>query len=182
MSVTDNELTWRKVFAGPGIDVSGWSLDKRLRLPDWCFGNREVMSVSNTTTGVGNFSWKISGITLPTEICIWTLGILVRTNDSYISTVRIGFLDTLPTTIGEMDLAIPILPDFGSTTYTPPRIALADEGREVWQFNLRKGIDTGGLKMALELKCGGTEVALIVFLVYSELPTEIPAFLNPDIP
>lgn len=159
------------------MDISKWSIDERMRLPDWCFGNRNLVMAANTANGAGTIRWDISETTLPEKICIWQVGILPRNLDSVNSYIRFGFLSTKPTSEAEMDLAKPVLPNFGYTAYTPPRVIMPASGTEIWQFFLRMGVSTGKKKLAIELKCGLTQFSAIVFMLYSELPTNISGWL-----
>ena len=160
------------------MDISKrWTIDERMRLPDWCFGSREVAGVSRTAVGVGVTAWAISALALPKEACIWEVGIIPRAIDSTNSYVRFGLNDTLPTNTGEMDLSIPILPNFGTSPPQPPKIYLAT-GVEVWKFAPRKGLDTKGKKLTIELNCfTGPKVAMFVYVVFSGLPTNISGWL-----
>lgn len=159
------------------MDVSGWTIEQRMRFPDWCFGNRRILSVSVGNNTAGTFRWKISGTTLPDQICIWSVGIYPRYIDSYSSYIRLAFAATVPTTEAEMNAATPALPDFGELIYTPPRIYLADGGYEVWQIPLRKGMDVTGKKLVVELYCATVKVHLLPYLTFSELPTNMEGWL-----
>jgi len=129
------------------MDVSGWTIEQRMRLPDWCFGNRRIFSLTETVGVAAGLVWKKSPITLPANICLWSVGILPRLLDSWSSYIRVGFATAVPTSEAQMDASIPVMPDFGNYLYTPPRIYMAAAGTEVWQFNLRKGIATSGCSL-----------------------------------
>lgn len=159
------------------MDVSGWTIDQRMRLPDWCFGNRKIIALNMRAVGAGVFYWRISGVTLPQDICIWQIGMFPRFVDSMNSYFRVGLRATVPTSEAEMDEAVPVLPDFGAINYTPPRIHLMDGGTSVWQFFHRKGMETGGKKLVAELWCSTSDVALIFYMLYSELPTNMAGWL-----
>lgn len=160
------------------MDVSGWTIDQKMRLPDWCFGNRSIISLTLGITGAGNFRWAISSVVLPTEICMWKLSILFRWCDNESSRVRFGFRATLPTSEAEMDTSMPVFPDLGDAAYSPPRIFLTDWGHEVWEFETRTGIVIGaGLKLTGEIKSAGTAAKVLLVIVYSGLPTNMAGWL-----
>lgn len=159
------------------MDVSGWTVDQRMRFPDWAFGNRKVTSVSKTVNGPNGIGWKISAVALPDPICIWELCITPVVADVYPGILRIGLADTLPTTEDQMNATIPLLPDFGDLSLTPPRIVLGTARYEVWRFPIRKGMATGGKKVVIELRCPQTKLNLLIHLVYSELPTSMAGWL-----
>lgn len=162
------------------MDVSGWTLAQKMELPDWCFGSRKLMGVSQTRAVPGATDWVIHTTNLPLEICIWQVRIFWRHQDDWASFIRMGFRATVPVNTGQMDTAIPILPDFGNVVYTPPRIHCASGGHEVWAIDLRKGMNTGAHKMVMEMYVNTDKVSVIFTIVFSELPTEIPAHLDPN--
>lgn len=163
-----------------GVDVSGWTLAQRMELPDWCFGNRRIFSLTETVAVAAGLVWKKSPITLPANICLWSVGVLPRLLDSWNSYIRVGFAAAVPTSEAEMNAAIPLMPDFGNYLYTPPRIYMASSGTAVWQFNLRKGMATGGGSLVMETKAAAVILSVMFFVVYSELPTQVPAHLDPN--
>ena len=148
-----------------------------MQLPDFCFGQRKITSRGIGVSGAGNKGWNITGEVLPKNICIWQFGIIPTQLDSYLSYCRIGWLAETPTSVADMDKAGIIFPNWDHNGYDPPRIYLAGAGTVPWMFNLRQGSNTGGRRMAIELNCASTLVAVVVFLVYSELPTNISGFL-----
>lgn len=182
MGVLDNQLNWRRVFPDTGKDVSGWALAKRMRLPDWCFGDREIIGIDKSATGSGDMTWEISSLALPANICIWHIGFFLNLAEKSPSYARIGLTAALPVNEGQMDAAVEVLQYFGDVDYAPRRIYFSNDITEPWQFPLRKSLATGGKKLTLEVYCGTTKIAVTVFMVYSELPIEVPAFSNPDIP
>lgn len=158
------------------MDVTLWNLASRMKLPDHCFGNRQAISVQIKAVGVGAMDWRISTVVLPDPICIWEVGILPLTLDTSKAYIRVGLLDNLPGNEAAMNLAVPILPNFGNIGFTPPRIAMADAGYNTFQFVLRKGIVTGGKKVAVECYSDAVELKVQFYLVFSELPNLIPGW------
>lgn len=182
MAVTDNELTWRKVFPGPGIDVSGLSLAERMALPDWCFGNRQLIGVYVSQTGPSNYIWGISDIALPDPCCIWQLQIDSMPNPGGRGTMRFGLANTVPTSDGEMDNADEIFPYFGQPNTGPNLINVYGLEYMAFIIDARKGMVTGGKKLVVQLFARDDTNRIDCRLLVSALPDEIPAFLNPDIP
>lgn len=182
MGVTDNQLNWRRVQPWSPVDVSGWTLAQKMSLPDWCFGNREVIGIDKSATGSGDIQWEISSLALPANICIWHIGIFLNLAEKSPSYARIGLTAAKPTNVGEMDAAVEVLQYFGDVDYAPRRIYFSNDITEPWQFPLKKSLATEGKKLTLEVYCGTTKIAVTVYMVFSELPISVPAFLNPDIP
>lgn len=184
MSVFDNQLNWRRVWPGPGVDVSSWTVAKRMALPDWCFGGRQVISARVAIFAADTFGWAISDVALPDPCCIWQVGIIIRQSDHRSNYLRMGLLDNVPTSEGDMDNAVEILPDFGSSSNTPERIYLFDGGPVYIEPQVRMGLATASKKLVVEGKvyADGTALLGMIHVVVSELPTVIPVFFNPEIP
>lgn len=162
------------------MDVSGWTVDELMRLPDWCFGNRELYGcrVANNVPNTGK--WFISTIALPDPACIWSGGIFISENDHQFSHVRWGLRSAVPTSEAEMNSCINFLPEFGNPAYAPPRILLpAVEGFNI-QLQIRKGVVTGGTKFVCEgfLHAAGTMLTLTMYIVASGMPTSMASWLS----
>ncbi|MBA7679125.1 hypothetical protein ES703_87408 [subsurface metagenome] len=159
------------------MDVSSWTLAQRMRLPDWCFGNRDLLMLSLGVWTGGGFGWVIGAEALPQQICIWQMGVVIRRNESADNYFRLGMRATIPTTEAHMNDSTPLFPKWGNINYTPPRITLPAETDQVWFFNTRNGIDTGGLKFVGEIWGDDCAAMAQVNIVYSELPTSMAGWL-----
>jgi len=162
------------------MDVSGWTLDEKMRLPDWCFGNRELVMLSMGVWLGGGFFWVALATDLPAQICIWQMGVVVRRNDSADNYFRIGMRATVPLNEAQMNASTPVFPEWGNLAFTPPRITLPEATDQVWFFNTRCGIETGGLRFVGEVWGNACPAMVQINIVYSELPAEIPAHLDPN--
>lgn len=182
MGVVDNQLNWRKVYPDTGVDVSGWSLAKRMALPDWCFGNREAIGCEVNCVNADQDYWAISEIVLPDPVCFWSLGFWFRQPAFARIRFRFGLRATIPTSVAEMNGATEILPYIGAITTGPNYLRIGSFDTFVTDLVLRKGMATGGLKLVMEVQSTSVNTRADLFVVYSELPTEIPAFSNPNIP
>lgn len=180
MGVIDNQINWRRVWPGPGFDVSTWTVAKRMELPDWCFGNRVVSGVKLYIANGPDVDWFISAVNLPASVCFWDLYWFQKNIENPSSYIRLGLRATVPTSVEEMNTAVPILPFFGSTTMTPPKIYFVDAKFEVFHFITRMGMETGELKVVVEANCASGILSGTLGVVYSELPKAIPAFFNPE--
>jgi len=164
------------------MDVSGWTVDERMCLPDWCFGNAVILScrVANNVPNTGK--WAISTRVLPDQACIWSVGFWSTANDWAFSHCRMGLRDVVPTSVAEMDTSQNIFPDLGINTYSPPRILVPTQSGWSLHVNVRKGIETAGRKFVCEafLHAAGNIIGLHMYIVVTGLPTEIPAHLDPN--
>lgn len=159
------------------MDVSGWTIDQKMRLPDWCFGNRQVIAAYANTPEIATCYWGISEIALPDPVCIWSLGWWLGKAASAYYDFRFGLRDTVPTSIAEMDTAVEILPYLGSPHAGPNTLRVEYIETAVSQIDLKKGMVTGGKKLVVEIKSSVQWVACNVFLVCSELPTDMASWL-----
>lgn len=159
------------------MDISGWTVDQRMRFPDWCFGNRKVIGVSGTATGVGVFYWVAAFIVMPDPVCLWAVNIFPRKVSSTNDYIRVGFRASKPTSEAQMDESIPIFPNFPHPAHQPPRIFMSESGLEVWRFDVRKGMVTGGFKLVMEVHSATVKTSILFSLVYSELPTNMAGWM-----
>lgn len=159
------------------MDVSGWTIDQRMRLPDWCFGNRHFIMCNVSTGTTEPFQWGISEFAFPDPACIWLFDLLYLPFTDGKGYVRVGMADAVPTSEAEMDAAAEIFPGYGFPNPGPNVIS-------VWQtvfihraLAVRKGLVTGGKKLVVETyRFSGSYIIDCSFLV-SELPTSMAGWL-----
>lgn len=162
------------------MDVSGWTLAKRMELPDWCFGNKWIIGCPVKTLLTGTNYWGISEVSLPDPVCIWTLGCWVRTEEFVSLTTRIGLRATIPTSDVEMDAAIEMFPLLGAPRVGPNLVRFGFLYSEAFFMKVRKGMNTDGLKLVVQVCSTVLNVYVQFSLLVSELPTRIPAHLDPN--
>lgn len=159
------------------MDITGWSIEQRMRLPDWCFGNRELTGayVSRNPTGL---VWAIGTLVLPDPACIWTVYITSMPNAGMMSYVRVGLADTVPTSEAEMNAAVEILPHGWQARAGPNRISLLSGAYALLVYDVRRGMATGGKKLVIEMDnifYGWNRVE--ADLIVSGLPTDMAGWL-----
>ena len=159
------------------MDVSGWTTDQRMRLPDWCFGNRQLVSVRVNATSATSNQWGISTIVLPDPVCIWEIMFEVESVGGGYGYFRIGLAHVVPTSQPEMNLADDILPDYGLPYAGPKDIFFLQITSAKWKFKLRKGMATGGKKLVVENSCTAPDFHIIVSMTVSGLPTSMAGWL-----
>lgn len=158
------------------MDVSGWTLAKRMKIPDQYFPNRQIVSAYKVGGVAGVFGWAISGVALPDPACIWEVGFVLPQSDSANNYFRVALRGTVPTTEAEMNGAINVFPDLGDIAATPPKIYANSTGSPRWSIKLRKGFVTGGNKLVLEIYPVGNIIRVLAYMVVSGLPTNVPAW------
>lgn len=181
LATVDNQLNWRRVFPDAPTDVSGWDLANRMKLPDWCFGSKRVVSTYALAIGAPDTKWSISLTALPDPCCIWTMFVFWMPEPPAVGHVRIGLADVVPTSAAEMSAADEIFPDLGSFSAGPNYFPMHAQTYTLWQINVRKGMVTDGKYLVAEAYVVSGKVRVEAGLVVSELPTEVPAFLDPNL-
>ncbi len=161
------------------MDVSDWTIDQRMRLPDWCFGNRKLLSLQVNVIAEGSFRWYITTESLPDPACIWAVGFSVSDSDQKYNYIRMGLADNVPMNEAQMDATTPLFPYFGSTVFAPPKIYVPTKSGVAFYIVSRKGLVTGGKKFVAEawLNVGGTILFGHLYILVSELPTSMAGWL-----
>jgi len=159
------------------MDISGWTIEQRVRFPDWVFPVRQVISARIFNIVNNSYVWAISDIGLPDPCMIWKIGMLFRISDSQNNWMRMGLRDTVPTSEAEMNDSVEILPHWGGTVDAPEKIHLFIGNGVYLELDIRKPMATGGKKLVLEGRCEGNDIRVLVHLVVSGLPTDMAGWL-----
>lgn len=158
------------------MDVTGWPLEQRMMLPDWCFGARSTDGVYLICPVSAVKYWGISNIVLPDPVCVWSVGWFVSVVATGELLIRVGFRATVPTSEAEMDEAVEILPGIGVPMTGPSVIRVVTPHNLGTMIHFRKGIATTGLKLVVQIQHTKVPGHVSFFMVYSALPTLIPAW------
>lgn len=160
------------------MDITGWTIDQKMRLPDWCFGNREVYGLFQRRNAVG-FMWGICPCALPDPACIWQLVITSIPDANGKGYVRIGLADAVPTNEAEMNAAVELFPCVWDQRPGPNRIWLYAMQYVMLSFNPRKGMVTNGKKIVVELYVAvNIYMRIDVAMVVSGMPTDMAGWLE----
>lgn len=160
------------------MDISKrWTIDERMRLPDWCFGNRTLIGVYSSNFDVGTYSWEISELSFPDPVCLWSFGFCGLYKAGDVGWLRVGLSKTVPTSVAEMDATTEIIPCFGLPHAGPNAIYLNSEVYVFEHFEIRKGIKTGGEYLVMENRNIAGLSRLHCWFIVSELPTNISGWL-----
>lgn len=159
------------------MDVSGWTIAQRMRFPDWCFGNRELVSVFTLNEAVGTYVYNISTLALPDPVCIWQVCFQSVPDATGGGRIRVGFAAAVPTNEAEMDAAVDFLPHFGHVVTGPNKILFQEPNYVFFSFDVRKGLVTGGKKLVSSTYCTVAKVRINCFLLVSGLPTDMAGWL-----
>lgn len=159
------------------MDVSGWTVDQRMRFPDYCFGNRQLIGVYVANYVETTFAWGISDIPLPDPVCIWQMNVLCPETAAAHGNYRAGLADVVPTSHAEMDNAVEIYPYYGVPHAGPNLVQRNAYGWSNVVIDFRKGMVTGGKKLVVENECIVGVSRVIFSLLVSGLPTSMQGWL-----
>lgn len=162
------------------MDVSGWTPAQRLKFPDWCFPERQVIGVYTSNPNVGTWVFEISEIVLPTDCVLWEVGWLLMMEDPGSNIFRMGLRATVPVNDGEMDSCLEVLPYFGQLTTGPNRITCGPATNVAVIVPVRKILVTSGYKLVCANYCGVGKGRLLGWVLVSGLPTNVPRWLSED--
>jgi len=159
------------------MDISRWTIDERMCLPDWCFGNRELNAVYVYNNIVGSRAWGISAIPLPDPVCIWEFSYFAMESAGNAGNYRAGLANKIPTTEAEMNEAVEIYPYFGLARDGPNLVIREQEAFTYLVVPFRKGMVTGGKYLVVENYCVSGSARISFSLLVSSLPTNISGWL-----
>lgn len=163
------------------MHIEHWTLNRKMQLPDHCFGRRFVVGLSFIVL-TEDIYYDICEIPLPDLAVIWELSIWVPNSISGDSILRLALGDKLPGTQAEFEALEPVFQSIGSPTVGPRRIWMQDIGDYALR-TLRMPIEPQGRRLVGELEAGGAaEGQVLVNMVVSGIPREIPDWLVSGIP
>lgn len=162
------------------MDVTGWTLAERARLPDWCFPTRQLIGCYGWNAGVGTYNWGISAIALPDPALIWVFGYVALVGALGEGDFRVGLNAVVPTTIAEMDAVQDFLPYYGYEMPGPNAVRIMAGSKQAVHFPIRLALVTGAKKLVIESRNWADVFRYQVYVLVSGMPDEIPAHLNPN--
>lgn len=158
------------------MNIRDWPMNKRLALPDWCFGRR--WPINNTGTGTGaNPGFDISWCAFPEWIVIWELFISGPGDTVPYASVEMRLGDKLPANDAEFGAYSKLLDCVKCMGGNPSRlVAFNNVGTTL--RSLKVPVHTAGQRLVTRHACfGGTITRSQLILVVSSLPTEVPDWL-----
>lgn len=161
------------------MDVSDWTIQQKMRLPDYCFGARQMISCRCSIWIADTYQWVISTAVLPDPCCFWSWGIVLIRSDHISNHFRVGLRSTVPASTADMDGADEIFPDFGLLTYHPSRLYVPAVPGTYYNMPMRTGFVTGGKKLVCEgfQHAESSWISFIVYFMVSAMPTEMDGWL-----
>lgn len=160
------------------MDITGWSIEQKVRFPDWCFGQRKTMAISHQAIGAGVDTWVINTKILPDNICIWTVGYWYTETNSTSDYLRLGFRAAVPGSIAQMDEAVPAEPETFDVPPNPRKMYLPMLTSNVIMIPTKKGVDVTGLFLVMMVHSAAARCSGACILTYSEMPTDMAGWLE----
>lgn len=163
------------------MDITGWTIEQRMRLPEWCYGNRELIGCEVQCILATTYYFTISEIVMPDPAVIWAMTFWARTTVMASFSLRVGLRATVPTNEAEMNTATEIFPYVGQPFAGPNKIRFAIDNSVPIRLGCRRGMATGGLKVVMALYSSQANVWGDVVLDVSGLPTNMAGWLSHNI-
>lgn len=163
------------------MHIEHWPINRKMRLPDWCFGRRFVVGLS-FIVGAEQVYYDICEIPLPDLAVMWELSIWVPDGISPDSYLRLALGDQLPLTQVAFEAMEPLFQTIGSPTVGPRRIWMS--GADTYSLRgLRTVIEPQGRRFVGEVENNGSGTGYVmVNVVVSGVPREIPDWMVSGIP
>lgn len=159
------------------MDISRWTIDERMMLPDFCFGSRKVVSAYSDNLVPGSNTFAASVIKIPDPVCIWSIMFEAIPTDGGYGYLRFGLNNHLPVDDADMSTSAEILPAYGINVPGPNLILCLAQVFASWNFNVRKGMVTHDNYLVIQNSCLLVNLKVQVSLVISELPKNISGYL-----
>ena len=159
------------------MDVSGWTVQQRMRFPDWCFPNRQLISAYAYNNVADTYVLSISTIALPDPAVIWEFDYWGQPSGDGYGNLRVGLAAAVPTNVAEMDAAQELFPDYGIANAGPNIIPLSAKVGWHIMHGVRKGLTTGGKYLVTETYCAAPIIRSNATLLVSGLPTDMAGWL-----
>ena len=159
------------------MDVTGWTVEQRMRLPDWVFGNRQLIGVWGDNAAPGTTNWTISDIVLPDPCCLHIFSYLAFEKAGQFGNYRAALVPALPINVAEFDAGIEIYPYWGIPRAGPNLLIRKQEEMYYQEIPFRKGMVTNAWYLCVEVECVLIRAQIGVAVLVSGLPTDMAGWL-----
>ena len=162
------------------MDVSGWTVEERMRLPDWCFPERQPFQLYHINNQVGTWSYVMPDYPLPNPACVWKMTLATFPTTGGTGDVKFGLLSDLPLDDNQMETNEPVFDDLKPAPTNVNWIKLYAGVPVTFGYDFRTPIVTTGLKLGMGLYCAVATIRLDLTFIISGLPTKVSGFFNPS--
>lgn len=160
------------------MDVTGWTIEQRIRLPDWCFPNRQLIGCYGSNNVGGSDMFFISEIALPDQCILWEFHYFTLVTGNESGYGRAGLRANVPANVAQMNTAQEFYPYFGMSMAGPNMLPNKTGTTVTGIVSFRKGIITGGKKLVLQIHNNVDKCIVQVALLVSGLPTDMAGWLE----
>lgn len=158
------------------MDISKWSIDDVMKLPDYAFGERWPVSVNIRSGGAGSW-FALSPAALPATMVVWELSIFFADGATDPDVVRIFLADVLPASTPAALACEALIPGLGIPEAGPGTIYYAWYGDFV-HWSMKKIVRANGRKLGLSyVSAAPGNFRVMVVAVISSVPKELPEWL-----
>ena len=156
--------------------IDDWPCERILRLPDWCFGRRYLVSCS-VVAGAAAPAWDISELSFPEHVCIWEISAYSDALSVDLLSFRMALGKQLPTSTAMMDANEPLFNGLGAQGPGPRAITMPYVGDMRWNM-LRFCILTANRRLILEATGAEAKTPTVTIgVTVSSVPKEVPDWL-----
>jgi hypothetical protein len=160
----------------PFVSLADLGVEDVSQLPDWVFGDRDVIHLEILLGGSGSGA-LISNVAFPGRIMLWRLFFRHTYTSGAGDYVRIGLASGVPASEAEMLECRPLLTQFGEAGAGLDRVVFG-AFMQPWGYDLREVVSTDRLKLVVwYYSAGGANAGLGVGVVYSRVPDRIPVWI-----
>lgn len=155
------------------MNIRDWPMGRIMQLPDCCFGQRYLVTVSGVAIGAGPF-YLMSKDTLPERCVVWSVSLVSALADIAIVTfVSVGLSDVIPTTPAEFQASGIFINGLGFEWLGRPSLLL--QNHLTYRITLRQHVHSASRKIVVMLTAGGAiSGEFVLMFEISSIPTEVP--------
>lgn len=158
------------------MNITNWSADQMLQLPDFVFGRRWPISVSSMESGPGPF-FDISEAGLGDRCIIWSVNYLHVAAPTTWARISLALGDVLPATSAEFTALEQLFSDLGIWA-GDRRDFFIPGGAPGLTIKMRMPIQAQGRRLVLRyVRSASTSDTVTVTIVVSSIPRSIPSWL-----
>lgn len=158
------------------MNIEKWDIDKIMRLPDWCFGRKFLLSCDARAYSEA-YAFDISKVGLPDRAVMWELLVVPYNYSSTNNWIRLAVGDKVPASAAEMLLLDPLIMGFGYGNEEPRKIYLVSN-LQIFTMSLRTPSLGNGRRLILEAYAEADKIAWVrVTLLVSSIPKEVPDWI-----
>lgn len=158
------------------MNISDWSLSKKMMLPDHCFGRREVIQMAADLDDA-NAVYVISPAGLPETTVIWEIIGLARSANFVTAHVGLALGDQLPASDAEYNALELVFPNAITSDGVRGQFEVQAWG-ETHLVMLRFPVAVSGRRFVAKfIRHQGNATEAGIIIVHSSLPYEIPSCL-----